>query len=181
MGKNKKIIILAVIVMTIVLAVLSQIPASFDDAKELRVYTQGEKIPLNISIVDTEGSNKKFSDFHKKLTLINFWASWCGPCIKELPSLRALENELHDKGFRVLSLIMEEDFEKSLHILKQINGDQGQFILLSGLESDLSRSFSFSGIPYSVLIDKEGEIRHIWQGEVDWSHQEIIKFMENLL
>lgn len=102
-------------------------------AEIVSVTARPEKAP-NFTWNDSTGTQVGFDNFHGKVTLVNFWATWCGPCKKELPDLVDLSKELSSKGFRVIG----------------ISTDRGSNVI------DDVRSFVHEhGIPYQVLISNE--------------------------
>lgn len=94
----------------------------------------------------------------KKLVLIDFWASWCGPCRKEGENVKAIYADYHDKGFDVLGVSLDNNLEAWKKAIKDDGIVWGQVSDLKGWESPMPELYNFSGIPHLVLVDGEGRI-----------------------
>lgn len=113
---------------------------------------------LDFTINDVNGNSVSISDFKGKYVLIDFWASWCGPCRRENPNLLKAYNKYKDKGFTVVGVSLDE---KEASWKKAIAKDQMPWTQLSdlkGFKGEVAEYYNISGIPYILLIDKEGKI-----------------------
>ena len=107
-----------------------------------------------------DGKTIRLSDYKGKVVLVNFWATWCGPCRMEIPDLVRLQNELGPKGFQVIGLSGDDTVETAATFAKA-NKMPYPIILNT---PDIMKSFgSPQGIPASFLINKEGNI--VWAQE----------------
>lgn len=89
--------------------------------------------------------------------LLNFWATWCKPCMEEMNELNKIYDELKDKGFSLIAI--STDNEKTIAKVKPLVKSKGyNFKVLLDKNSDVARKYYAQQIPYSVLIDKEGKI-----------------------
>ena len=109
---------------------------------------------------DEDGKLIKLSDFYKgkKLVLIDFWASWCGPCRKENPNVVKAYNKFHSKGFEVLGVSLDEDKKDWKDAIKRDNLTWMQVSDLKGWESQIARLYNVTAIPTNFLIDGNGKI-----------------------
>ena len=107
------------------------------------------------------GENLKLSEYRGEVVLINFWASWCGPCRQEMPVL----SELHDKykalGFTVLGVNVEEDSSKARKLLQEMSVS---FPVLLDNESVVSKQYDVVAMPSTVLVDRNGNMRYLHKG-----------------
>ncbi|WP_052181082.1 TlpA family protein disulfide reductase [Alistipes sp. ZOR0009] len=112
----------------------------------------------NFTYADTSGRNVSLSDFKGKVVLVDVWATWCGPCKKELPSLNALEQEYEGKDvvFISVSTDSKKDLEKWKAFVKEHH--LGGVQLFAGENSTLSKDYRINGIPRFMLFDKKGAI-----------------------
>lgn len=111
-----------------------------------------------IALPDTGGNIIKLSSLRGKIVLIDFWASWCGPCRKESPNLVRVYNKYKDNGFEIYGVSLDRD--KSSWITT-IESDSLAWTHVSDLkywQSEVVSTYGFQAIPFSVLIDKEGKI-----------------------
>jgi thiol-disulfide isomerase/thioredoxin len=109
------------------------------------------------TIVSTlNGGDLDIAKYRGKVILLNFWASWCGPCVKELPELERLEKEIGRDEFLVLAVNKEEPIEK----VKSFIGERrlGLTVLLDP-QGVVSRSYGVRSLPANILIDREGKVR----------------------
>lgn len=114
---------------------------------------------INFSYPDVNGKTVSLSDFKGKVVLVDVWATWCGPCIEEIPYLKTLEKEFHDKD--VVFLSVSVDVEKDKEKWKKFIADQqmeGVQLLAGGKGSLISRAYHIDGIPRFMLFDKNGKI-----------------------
>ena len=121
----------------------------------------------NYNFIDKDGKSCKISDYVGKydLLLIDFWASWCGPCIAMEPNLKKLSEKYGDKGFGILAISLDNNRQSWL---KHINKDKREWsndacILSPDDEKKIRETYKIVGIPHWVLIDKNGKI--IYLGE----------------
>jgi thiol-disulfide isomerase/thioredoxin len=108
----------------------------------------------------TDGKTKmKLSDLRGKIVLIDFWASWCGPCRKENPNVVKTYNKYKNDGFTVMSVSLDSDRSKWLGAIQQDGLVWPNHVSdLGGWQSKAPKLYQVSGIPFTVLIDKEGKI-----------------------
>jgi thiol-disulfide isomerase/thioredoxin len=94
-----------------------------------------------------------------KIVLIDFWATWCGPCRAELPNVIATYGKYHDKGFEIIGVSLDSDREKLDSFLKQQNGmTWPQFFDGKGWSNELAVKYGVEAIPFTVLVGADGKI-----------------------
>jgi peroxiredoxin len=115
----------------------------------------------DFTLKSVEGENLRLSEYRGEVVLINFWASWCGPCRQEMPVL----SELHDKykalGFTVLGINVEEDSGKARKLLQEMSVS---FPVLLDNESVVSKQYDVVAMPSTVLVDRDGNMRYLHKG-----------------
>jgi len=125
---------------------------------------------------------KKFSlkDYRGKVVLLNFWATWCPPCRREMPSIERLYQHFKDKGFIVLALNQMEDGDQVFTYTAELEVAP-TFPILFDKDSDVSRAYSVLGLPTTYLIDKKGNIRFRAIGGREFDHPEVEKQILQLI
>ena len=104
------------------------------------------------------GENVRLSEQRGQVVMINFWASWCGPCRQEMPHLEALSKEFADYGFTLLGINVDEKREQADKLLAQI---PVTFPILFDPASEVSRLYKVDAMPTTILIDRDGNLRHL--------------------
>ena len=112
-----------------------------------------------IEMKDRDGKVRRLSDMRGKVVLIDFWASWCGPCRAELPNVVRLYQKYHDKGFDIYSVSLDKDRNAWLQaILNTGQVWENHVSDLNGWTSSGGHAYGVSSIPYTVLIDRKGRV-----------------------
>lgn len=109
---------------------------------------------------DINGKHVKLEDLKGKLVYVDVWATWCGPCIREIPSLKQLEADYHGKPVQVVSISIDvkRDFEKWENMVKEKDLKGIQLFADNDWKSDFVQSYAIDGIPRFILIDQNGNI-----------------------
>lgn len=119
----------------------------------------GQMAP-DFSAPNPEGKIVSLKESLGKVTLIDFWASWCGPCRRENPNVVALYNEFHDKGFNIIGVSLDKEGQKDKWI-EAIMVDKLTWTQISNLkywQDPIARQYNVQGIPATFLLDTEGKI-----------------------
>ncbi|MCZ4281650.1 TlpA disulfide reductase family protein [Kiloniella laminariae] len=134
-------------------------------------------VPVPIeSFEDEEGNLRSLKDFEGQVLLLNFWATWCPPCIKEMPDLDKLQAELGSDDFRVVTL--SEDRGGLKQVLPFLNDNNLKNLPpYVDVKGRVSRAFGVRGLPSTYLIDKEGLIVGALIGPFEWSAPEVKKLI----
>jgi thiol-disulfide isomerase/thioredoxin len=112
-----------------------------------------------IALTDTEGKIRKLSSLKGKVVLIDFWASWCGPCRKENPNVVNIYGKYHDKGFEVFSVSLDKERGSWLAAIAKDNLTWPNHVSdLKYWKSEGAAAYGVTSIPFTVLIDKKGRI-----------------------
>ena len=119
----------------------------------------GELTAPNFALLDLNGKAVKLSDFKGDLVLIDFWASWCGPCRQESPNMVKLYNTYKNKNFTILSVSLDEDPVKWKEAIQRDGLVWKTHVSdLRGWKSGMPQLYGFDGIPFTVLVNPEGKI-----------------------
>ncbi len=107
------------------------------------------------------GKNLKLSEFRGEVILLNFWASWCGPCRQEMPLLQELHNKYKGFGFTVMGVNVEENSSKAKGIVKS---SRLSFPILFDTQNKVSKLYQIAAMPSTVIIDRNGNMRYLHKG-----------------
>lgn len=145
----------------------------------LRIYDvrPGNRAP-EFELVDDQGIGVSLEDYQGKIVLLNFWATWCAPCVQEIPSLNQLYVRFEDKGFIVLAVSVDEDQDQYREFL----ADAGvAFPTVRDPERSVSSRYGTAKYPESYLIDREGRVLRKYVGAEEWLRPEIVNYIRSLL
>lgn len=138
-------------------------PAATNVAEVSSVMDRTDKVP-NFSWTDGNGKMIDYDSYHGKLTLINFWATWCGPCRKELPDLAAISREFADRGVRIIG-ISEDRGPSVLEDVRSFVKENGIPYQVLVSTDELEESFrNVRMLPTTFLVDDAGTILHTFVG-----------------
>ena len=117
------------------------------------------------------------SQLHGKVVVLNFWATWCAPCVEEMPSLVHMQQKLKDTGVTVLAVSVDVDNDAYHKFLKDYNID-----LLTVRDPDHKSSSLYGTFKYpeTYIVDRNGTVRRKFIGPVDWNTPEIQEYLTKL-
>ena len=115
----------------------------------------------DFTLKSATGENVRLSELKGRIVMLNFWATWCGPCAEEIPHLNELHQSMDPYDFELLGINLDEDHSKAVHLAKKLNVN---FPVLFDVDKDVSRSFDIKAMPTTIIIDRSGKIRHVNKG-----------------
>ena len=131
---------------------------------------------LNLS--DYDGSSYWLERDAAAVTLVNFWASWCKPCVEEIPSLHRLRESIADPGFDIVTVNVGESRQRIDKFLSRVAID---LPLLLDSDSRAAKAWKIYVYPSTFLVDHQGRIRYAYLGALQWDSAENISIIRNLL
>jgi peroxiredoxin len=132
----------------------------------------------DFALPSLDGSNLRLQEQRGRVVMINFWATWCGPCRVEMPHLSRLYEKYRGSGFTVLAVNIDEDPHKAASLAKQLGM---RFPVLLDTEKKVSRLYDLSTMPSTILIDRDGRVRYITRGYRDGYEETYDKQIRELL
>ena len=128
--------------------------------KSMIALESGQPSPKFMDYIDHAGGTKSLDDFKGKFVYIDVWATWCGPCLREVPFLKEVEKEYHDKNieFVSISIDVKKDFDKwkKMVVDKELTGTQ--LFADNNFNSEFIQAYGIRGIPRFILVDPQGNI-----------------------
>jgi peroxiredoxin len=124
------------------------------------------------------GPNLRLQEQRGQVVMVNFWATWCGPCRVEMPHLARLYEKYRGSGFVVFAVNIDEDPRKAADLATKLGL---RFPVLLDTEKKVSRMYDLSTMPSTVLIDRDGRVRHVHRGYRDGYEDTYEKQIRELL
>lgn len=146
-------------------------------AETLQPY-QGDARPPALELPGLDGRAHSLADYKGQVVLVNFWATWCPPCVHEMPSLARLAKRLHGRPFVVLAVNVGDSPAEVRAFLRRIRVD---LPVLLDQHGNSPGAWKVYGFPTSFLIDREGKIRYAAYGAREWDARDIVAIIERLL
>lgn len=132
-------------------------------AKEFTVTDSDHTVSLN--------------QYRGQIVLVNFWATWCPPCVEELPSLMTLQDRMKGRGIVVVGVSIDVDGD-AYHRFLKLHGIN--FVTVRDPEQKVAGMYGTSGWPETYVIDRQGVMRRKFVGPVDWNAPDIVDFLNKL-
>jgi peroxiredoxin len=120
----------------------------------------GQTAP-DFALKSASGKNLRLSEYRGDVVMINFWATWCGPCRQEMPLLDELYSRYQRVGFSLLGVNIDDDSRRAMQMVEDLGV---QFPVLFDERKEVSRLYQVEAMPVTILLDREGTVRHVHHG-----------------
>jgi peroxiredoxin len=120
----------------------------------------GQPAP-DFALKSSAGQNMRLSEYRGDVVMINFWATWCGPCRQEMPLLDELYSRYQRVGFNLLGVNIDDDSSRAMDMINELGVS---FPVLFDATKEVSRLYQVDAMPVTVIVDREGNVRHVHQG-----------------
>jgi len=143
---------------------LTTVASNLAFAEILKPWKQGVTPPL--ALKDLQGHPRSLNEFRGKVVIVNFWATWCEPCVEEMPSLQKLKDLLPAGRVEVIGVNLGEN---EIRIRQFVEKTGIAFPLLLDRDGDAKKVWKVNGAPTTYVLDAKGRVRFYWVGEVDFA------------
>jgi len=120
----------------------------------------GQTAP-DFALKSSSGENLRLSEYRGDVVMVNFWATWCGPCRQEMPLLDELYSRYERVGFSLLGVNIDDDSRKAMNMVSELGVS---FPVLFDARKEVSKLYEVDAMPVTVLIDREGTVRYVHHG-----------------
>ncbi|MEA3276198.1 MAG: TlpA disulfide reductase family protein [Pseudomonadota bacterium] len=146
------------------------------EAGELRAV----EVPAlpELQLPDLSGQDRALSEFRGKVVLLNFWASWCGPCLEEMPSIQRLAEQIGDESFAVIAVNVGEAKRRVKTSVDRLGIDFPVFLDKDG---KVSKRWAATVLPTTYILDREGMIRYVGRGPLEWDRLDITEIIQRMV
>ena len=148
-------------------------------AMEIEPLSERVKAPA-LKLAGLDGIEKTLADYEGKVVLLNFWATWCAPCLREMPDMERLWQKYRDSDFVVVGISNDQSRYKK-RVATFIRKVNLTFPILLDSNSDVSERYEVAGIPVSFLIARDGTVVARIVGEREWGSAEAFELVDYLL
>jgi peroxiredoxin len=121
---------------------------------------EGQQAP-DFALKSATGENLRLSEYRGDVVMINFWATWCGPCRQEMPLLDELYTRYQRVGFNLLGVNIDDDSGRAMKMIDELGVN---FPVLFDARKEVSKLYEVEAMPVTVLVDREGKVRHVHHG-----------------
>jgi len=115
----------------------------------------------DFSLKSSTGENLRLSEYRGDVVMINFWATWCGPCRQEMPLLEQLYNRYERVGFSLLGVNIDDDSARAMDMIRELGIS---FPVLFDARKEVSKLYNVDAMPVTILVDREGVVRYVHKG-----------------
>jgi len=120
----------------------------------------GQAAP-DFALKSSTGENLRLSEYRGEVVMVNFWATWCGPCRQEMPLLDELYSRYQRVGFRLLGVNIDDNSAKAMDMVSELGVS---FPVLFDMRKEVSKLYQVDAMPVTVIIDREGTVRYVHNG-----------------
>ena len=138
---------------------LRVVAAAQQELDSMRALRKLAKDPIDLKFQAVDGAQIDLAKLRGKVVLVEFWATWCGPCRMEVPNVVATYNQLHKHGFEIVGVSLDQNKDQLVNFTKQVGMTWPQYFDGKGWGNEVSSRYGINSIPTSWLVDKKGRVR----------------------
>ena len=140
----------------------------------------GQPAAPQLDLMGIDGKRYQLSAYQGRVVLVNFWATWCAPCIHEMPTLQKVWDKLKGRRFEILAVNLGEEEARIREFLEKFS-PKLEFSILLAHDQTIMQTWKIQGLPLSYLVDSQGRWMYQALGPRDFSHPHIVSHIEDLL
>lgn len=149
----------------------------FSSSLSLNALEISDQAP-NFTLKSTQGENLNLVEQRGQIIVINFWASWCGPCRKEMPMLESFYNRYKNLGVSVWGINVEQENQAGRDFLADLNLN---FPIFFDASNTIAAAYQVEAMPTTVIVDRGGKVRFVFKGYKDGYEQKYVKAIKQLI
>ena len=162
----------------LLLALITLFPAGCsNDQRPAGAATVGQPAPA-FTLTDLQGKSWTLGDLQGKVVFLNFWATWCPPCLKEMPSMAALHQLMAGQPFQMVTVLFNDRPEYAWNLARKMDL---AFPVLVDNEGSVSNQYGLTGVPETYIIDSQGILREKIIGPLDWNSPAALTLLRQYL
>jgi thiol-disulfide isomerase/thioredoxin len=171
--KHKAFVLVILIISVILIALLTHKQADIPDTRQPVIAAP------DIKLIDISKNTLRLSELRGSVVFVNFWASWCEPCIEEIPSIEKLYRNLSgNTQFKMITVLFRDDEKRIVQYLKERGYT---FPVYLDPDNSGARQFGITGVPETFIIDKKGFLREKVIGPAEWDSEQAVNLLTKLL
>lgn len=124
-----------------------------------------------LALKDLQGTARSLKEWRGKVLVVHFWATWCEPCVAEMPTLMRLKDELRNEPFEVVTVNLGEADTRIQNFYSKLGLD---FVTLLDRDGDAKKKWKVGGVPMSFVLGADGRARYRYFGEIDWTSADVL-------
>ncbi len=155
-------------------------PVTADQVRELN----GSLVDLparGFLLHDLEGNPHSLGDLRGRVVFLNFWATWCPPCVEEIPSMLSLARGQSQDEFIMLAVTQDDDHDALISFLREAGMTSNDVLILQDPGGELTRAYGTQLLPETYVIDRAGTVVARFMGPRDWSSEPALRLIQRLL
>jgi peroxiredoxin len=167
-----------VIIGVVVVAIIVVVIVVLSQKQKFTLMTPGAKA-IDFTLPDLDGKPHTLSSMRGKVVFLNIWATWCGPCKEEMPSMQFMHEKYKDKPFQIMAVSVDSDPDE---VVRKFAEDlELTFLILHDRKGGIKDTYKTTGVPETFIIDQNGVVaQKIW-GPRDWSNPVNLALIDSLL
>lgn len=175
---KSRIFLIGLIIVGVSIIFLLQTKDSFRNRAGSKWAQKGAPAP-DFTLPDLNGTRVSLADFRGKVILLNIWATWCLPCVEEMPSMEKLHREMQGEDFIILAVSIDNAGTEV--VIPFVEKHDLSFTVLVDRKATVKSLFQATGVPESIIIDQQGIILEKVIGARNWASSEILGYFRSLI